>query len=44
MSFVTGLVVFILGSVLVAVCLGAIPGPEGAAPPAEDGHGHHGGH
>ena len=46
MEFVLGVVTFILGSVLVAVCLVAIPGPPGeggaaaAAPPAH-GHGSH---
>ncbi len=40
MSFLTGLVIFILGSVLVALCLAAIPGAE--APPGHGGH--HGGH
>jgi hypothetical protein len=44
MSFLTGLVIFILGSVLVAVCLVAIPGGGAAAAPGEGGHGHHGGH
>jgi len=44
MEFLFGLVAFILGTVLVAVCLVAIPGPEGeereAAPTAHGGHGH----
>ncbi|HUC64817.1 MAG TPA: hypothetical protein VMA53_05285 [Stellaceae bacterium] len=44
MEFLFGLVTFILGTVLVAVCLVAIPGPEGeereAAPTAHGGHGH----
>jgi hypothetical protein len=44
MSFLTGLVFFVLGSVLVAVCLVAIPGPGGGTPPAEGQGGHHGGH
>ena len=44
MSFLTGLVIFVLGSVLVGVCLWAIPGPGGGAPPAADQGGHHGGH
>jgi hypothetical protein len=45
MSFVFGVVAFVLGSALVAVCLFAIPGPEGEAPPEAHGHGHgHGGH
>jgi hypothetical protein len=45
MSFLLGLILFILGSVLVAVCLVAIPGPGGAAP-AQQAHGHdaHGAH
>jgi hypothetical protein len=44
MEFLFGVVAFILGTVLVAVCLVAIPGPEGeereAAPTAHGGHGH----
>jgi hypothetical protein len=44
MSFATGIIIFILGTALVALCLGAIPGPGGAAPPAGGDHGHHGGH
>jgi hypothetical protein len=44
MSFLAGLVIFILGSGLVALCLAAIPGPGGATPPAQDQGGHHGGH
>ena len=45
MSFIVGLILFILGSVLVAVCLVAIPGP-GSAAAAQQGHGHdaHGAH
>ena len=45
MSFVMGFVAFVLGSVLVGVCLEAIPGPggEGASAPPDHGHGH-GGH
>ncbi|HWG79891.1 MAG TPA: hypothetical protein VN681_08965 [Stellaceae bacterium] len=45
MSFIVGLVLFVLGSVLVAVCLVAIPGPAGAAA-AQQAHGHddHGAH
>ena len=43
MSCLLGLILFILGSVLVAVCLVAIPGPGGAAsaqrPHGHDGHG-----
>ncbi|HET7594105.1 MAG TPA: hypothetical protein VFK49_01565 [Stellaceae bacterium] len=45
MSFILGLVLFILGSALVALCLVAIPGPAGAAPAhppqGHDGHGAH---
>jgi hypothetical protein len=43
MSFLLGLILFILGSALIALCLVAIPGPAGAAPahPAQ-GHGSHG--
>jgi hypothetical protein len=43
MAFLFGVIAFILGTVLVAVCLVAIPGPEGEereAPPAAHG-GHH---
>jgi hypothetical protein len=44
MAFVFGVVSFILGTALVAVCLVAIPGPGGAAgEPEAGGHGH-GGH
>jgi len=43
MAFLMGLVAFILGTVLVAVCLVAIPGPDGEQPPAPPAHGH-GGH
>ncbi len=39
MAFVFGLVSFILGAVLVAICLFAIPGPEGEER-AEAPHGH----
>jgi hypothetical protein len=44
-SFLLGLVLFILGSALIALCLAAIPGPPGAAP-AHPPHGHdaHGAH
>jgi len=48
MAFVFGVVSFVLGAALVAVCLFAIPGPptEGGGEPADAaGHGHgHGGH
>lgn len=44
MEFLFGVVSFVLGTVLVAICLLAIPGPDGAeahdAPPAH-GHGGH---
>ena len=44
MNFGVGLILFILGSIAVAVCLFAIPGAGGAAPPPAD-HSHgHGGH
>jgi hypothetical protein len=44
MGFLFGVVSFVLGTALVAVCLLAIPGPEGAGPaPDAAGHGH-GGH
>lgn len=44
MPFGLGVLFFVLGSVLVAVCLVAIPGPPGEAP-GPFGHGHdHGGH
>jgi hypothetical protein len=44
MSFGVGVLLYIAGTILVAVCLTAIPGPggEGAAPGGA-GHGH-GGH
>jgi hypothetical protein len=44
MEFLAGVVLFIAGSIAVAVCLTAIPGPAGAAgasPPAAHGHGAH---
>lgn len=41
MAFVFGVVTFVLASVLVAVCLVAIPGPGGEAPPQAPGHGGH---
>jgi hypothetical protein len=45
MSFLLGLILFILGSALVAFCLTAIPGPGGAAtahpPHGHDAHGAH---
>jgi hypothetical protein len=42
MTFVVGVISFILGSALVAVCLLAIPGPGGAADqPEASGHGGH---
>jgi hypothetical protein len=45
MAFVFGFVTFLLGSVLVAICLLAIPGPDtGEQPEAEHGHGHGHGH
>ncbi len=41
MSFVFGLVAFLLGTALVAICLLAIPGPESdERPEAPHGHGH----
>ena len=45
MSFFLGLVLFILGSVLIALCIAAIPGPAGTAS-AHSSHGHdaHGAH
>lgn len=43
MAFLMGVVAFILGTVLVAVCLVAIPGPEEEQPPAPLAQGH-GGH
>ncbi|HXZ02790.1 MAG TPA: hypothetical protein VEI03_22565 [Stellaceae bacterium] len=42
MAFLMGVVAFILGTLLVAVCLVAIPGAEGDRPPPP-AHGH-GGH
>jgi hypothetical protein len=44
MAFVFGVVSFALGSALVAVCLLAIPGPDGAAGEHEAGGHDHGGH
>ncbi len=45
MSFALGLVFFILGSVLVALCLAAIPGPGGTEAtghaPHDHDHAHH---
>jgi hypothetical protein len=42
MAFLMGVVAFILGSALVAVCLVAIPGPDGEKPaPPAHGHGGH---
>jgi hypothetical protein len=42
MAFLMGLVAFILGTVLLAVCLVAIPGPDGEKPaPPAPGHGGH---
>jgi hypothetical protein len=43
LSFGLGLVAYILGSVLIALCLWCIPGRGGAAapPPADHGHGGH---
>jgi len=44
LSFGVGFILYVLGSLAVAVCLVAVSGPPGAAPPAPD-HGHgHGGH
>jgi hypothetical protein len=45
MSFFLGLVLFVLASVLIALCIAAIPGPAGAAA-AYSSHGHdaHGAH
>ena len=43
MAFLMGLVAFLLGTALVAVCLFAIPGPPGDEAPAPPAHGH-GGH
>jgi hypothetical protein len=45
MSFFLGLVLFVLASVLIALCIAAIPGPAGATP-AHSSHGHdaHGAH
>ena len=41
MAFLFGVVAFILGTVLVAVCLVAIPGPEGEVREAPPVQGHH---
>ena len=43
MAFLMGVVAFLLGTVLVAVCLVAIPGPGGEEEAAPPSHGH-GGH
>jgi hypothetical protein len=44
MAFVFGVVSFVLGTALIAVCLLAIPGPDGGVgEPEAGGHGH-GGH
>jgi len=44
MSFAVGVILFILGSALIALCLIAIPSPPGAAQ-AQAPHGHdHGAH
>ncbi len=40
MSFALGVVLFLLGTALVALCLAAIPGPPGGAAPAHPPHGH----
>jgi hypothetical protein len=41
LSFGLGLVFFVLGSVVIGICLWCIPGrASGARPPAAD-HGHH---
>ena len=39
MSFTLGVILFILGSALIALCLAAIPRPPGAAP-GQPAHGH----
>ncbi|HZB92824.1 MAG TPA: hypothetical protein VE397_15360 [Stellaceae bacterium] len=44
MAFLFGVITFILGSVLVAVCLVAIPGPKGETPETPGGHGSGGHH
>ena len=45
MAFLFGVVTFVLGSVLIGICLFAIPGPGGQQPASGGGHGHgHGGH
>lgn len=43
MDFFFGVVSFVLASALVAVCLAAIPGPDGVGDAPDAGHGH-GGH
>lgn len=45
LSFAIELIVYVLGSIAVAVCLLAIPGAPGTVPPAAPDQGHgHGGH
>lgn len=44
MNFLLGILLFIAGSALVALCLVAIPGAGGAAEDHAPGHGGHGGH
>lgn len=46
MSFGLSVIAFIAGTLVVALCIAAIPGPGGAAAsPGDAGHGHgHGGH
>ena len=43
MEFGFGVILFIAGSVLVGLCLLAIPGPASGEVPTQTGHGH-GGH
>lgn len=40
MTFALGVVLFIAGSVLIALCLTAIPGPPGAEAQGHAPHGH----
>jgi hypothetical protein len=40
MSFGIGVICYIVGSILVGICIVAIPGPGGEAAEEQGGHGH----